>query len=99
MPALHQAASANERWQPGVKTWACALAVILLVPFIYETSLALLYASYVHGNNFPSHSFLTEFAGPSNRIAAVPGIGPACNSYFEFCVRILGANDEGLSKR
>lgn len=82
-----------------MRTCACALAVILLVPFIYETSLALLYVSYVHGNSFPSRSFLKEFAGPSNRIAAVPGIGPVCNSYFEFCVRILGANDEGPSKR
>jgi hypothetical protein len=70
----------------------CVVAGFLLLPFIYLTSLAALLSAYVHGCSLPSREFLRVYAKPSNTMVAMPQVGGLYSNYFEFCVRITGAD-------
>ncbi len=68
-------------------------AGVFLLPFVYLTSLALLLSAYVHGCAWPERPLLKAYAAPSNRLVQAPGIGRVYRNYFEFWVRITGADD------
>ena len=67
-------------------------AVVLLLPFMYLTSLALLLSAYVHGYRVPSRAFLKAYAAPSNVICKPSGAGHIYTRYFEFCVKVTKAD-------
>ncbi|HEY9173298.1 MAG TPA: hypothetical protein VI136_13515 [Verrucomicrobiae bacterium] len=67
-------------------------AGIFLLPFVYLTSLALLLSAYVHGCAWPTRPFLKAYAAPSNQLVHAPWLGRVYGDYFEFWVRITGAD-------
>jgi hypothetical protein len=71
---------------------ALIFASIVLLPFVYLASLALLLSAYVHGWAIPSREFLRVYAAPSNLMAAVPAVGSVTSNYFQFCVRVTKAD-------
>ena len=70
----------------------CVFAAFFLLPFIYLTSLALLYSACAHGSSLPSRGFLKAYAAPSNVMVTAPGIGGLYASYFRICVRLSKAD-------
>ena len=69
----------------------CA-AVVILLPFIYLTSLALLLSAYVHGYSIPSRGFLRAYAIPSNVMVGTKGVSRVYSNYWQFCVRLTKAD-------
>ena len=67
-------------------------AGVMLLPFVYLTSLALLLSAYVHGWSIPSRSFLRAYAVPSNMMAGAPAVGRIYTRYFEFWVKVTKAD-------
>jgi hypothetical protein len=69
-----------------------SVGALVVLPFIYLTSLSLLLSAHVHGWSIPSRAFLSAYASPSNVITDVPGVGSVYSTYFEFCVKLTKAD-------
>lgn len=80
--------------RPGRKTALYIFTTLLMLPFVYLTSLALLLSAYVHGWAVPNREFLKVYAAPSNAMVAVPAVGSLYSNYFQFCVRVTKADYE-----
>src|SRR4051812_29622350 len=85
---------------PRVVLRVCGLAVLtaLVLPFLYLTTVALLFSAYVHNLPFPSLGFLKAYAIPSNGLVELPVVGSVCSNYCQMCLKITGANQESQRK-
>src|SRR3974390_435579 len=79
-----------------LKTASLVLSSVLLLPFLYLTTVALLQSAYVHNLPFPSRSFLKGYAIPSNGMAVLPGIGSVYSNYCRVCMKLSGGDHESL---
>jgi len=77
----------------------CIFAVVIFLPSIYLTSLALLLSAYVHGYRVPSRAFLKAYAVPSNLICKPSGVGHVYYRYWNFCVKMMKADYDNPSVR
>jgi len=88
----------KEPLNPLLQTYALAVLVAPLLPFLYLTTLALLLSAYVHDYPFPSRGFLKAYAAPSNGLARLPVAGTVCNNYFQVWVKLTRADDQSQRK-
>jgi hypothetical protein len=96
---MNEAHSHKSRRFPVLKACGVSLLVSALLPFVYLATVALLLSAYVHEYPLPSRAFLKRYAVPSNRLVQLPVVGAICSNYFEICVKLTGAAQEGPNRR
>ena len=65
---------------------------IILLPFFYLFTLALLLSAYAHGYRLPTRSFLKAYGAPSNVLVTDAPGARVFAPYWQFCVRVTGAD-------